>query len=114
ARWRRRAGGRAAQGGGRRVAPAGKNADGEYRWIQSRGVCVRDANGRPLRMVGSLTDIDGRKRMEAALRQSEERYSLALAASEEGHFDVDLDTGEAFNSERMNEIYGIAPGTHLG
>ena len=54
-----------------RVRPIG----GEYRWVQTRGLCVRDAAGRPIRMVGSVTDIDERKRIEAALRQSEERYA---------------------------------------
>ena len=94
-----------------RVRPTGGN--GEYRWIQTRGVCVRDANGRPIRMVGSLTDIDGRKRMEAALRESEERYSLAMDASQEGHFDVYIDTDQHFCSERLNEIHSLPPGTRL-
>ena len=92
-----------------RVRPIG----GEYRWVQSRGLCVRDAAGRPIRMVGSVTDIDERKGIEAALRQSEERYSLAMEATEEGHFDVNLDTDELFTSERLNEIYGFAPGTRF-
>ena len=86
---------------------------GEYRWVHSRGLCVRDSAGRPIRMVGSVTDVDERKRIEAALRQSEERYSLALEATEEGHFDVNLDTDELFTSERLNEIYGFAPGTRF-
>jgi PAS domain S-box-containing protein len=88
-------------------------AGGEYRWFQTRGQCVRDAAGRPIRMVGSVTDIDGRKRIEAALRQSEERSSLAMEATEEGHFDLNLDTGELFISERLNELYGFPPGTRF-
>src|SRR5262245_37059171 len=81
--------------------------DGVYRWRRLRGLCVRDAAGKPSRMAGSISDIDARKRAEQALRLSEERYALALEASEEGHFDNDLETGEIFVSARLNEIYGF-------
>jgi PAS domain S-box-containing protein len=49
----------------------------------------------------------------AALRLSEERYSSAIEASEEGYVDVNVDTGEFVTSERLNEIFGIAPGTRF-
>lgn len=38
---------------------------GELRWVLSRGkVVARDADGRPLRMVGSMSDITERRRAE--------------------------------------------------
>lgn len=33
------------------------HAEGSYRWMLCRGAAVRDANGRALRVAGSLTDI---------------------------------------------------------
>ncbi|MCY4746272.1 EAL domain-containing protein [Pelomonas sp. UHG3] len=40
--------------------------DGTWKWVLSRGMVIaRDAQGRPLRMVGTHTDITDRKRQEA-------------------------------------------------
>ena len=88
-----------------------RQLDGVYRWRRIHGICVRDANGRPQRMAGSFSDVDARRRAEDALRASEERYSLAMEASEEGYVDVNVDTDEFVTSERLNEIFGIARGT---
>ena len=43
--------------------------DGLWKWVLSRGMVVeRDAKGRPLRMIGTLTDISERKHAEEELR----------------------------------------------
>ncbi len=40
--------------------------DGSWKWVQTRGMVIaRDEQGRPLRMVGTHTDITERKRAEA-------------------------------------------------
>jgi PAS domain S-box-containing protein len=52
--------------------------DGVYRWFQSRGLPLRDANGRIVRWYNLLIDIDGRKRVEQELRRSEARKAAIL------------------------------------
>ncbi|CAG0958568.1 two-component system, sensor histidine kinase [Myxococcaceae bacterium] len=42
--------------------------DGGWRWFESRAMTVRDEAGRPVRVIGSLADIDSRKRAEEAER----------------------------------------------
>jgi PAS domain S-box-containing protein len=87
--------------------------NGHYRWVRVRGMCVRDGTGKPLRMAGSVSDIDARKRAEESLRQSEERYALAVAGSDDGVWDWDLTTGMAFESARARELQGLEPGPEL-
>ena len=51
--------------------------DGHYRWFRSRGQAVWDAEGQPVRMAGSLTDIHDRKLAEEALRDAQAEALLA-------------------------------------
>lgn len=48
-----------------------RTADGRWKWLLSVGQLVaRSADGRPLRLLGTHTDISARKHAEAALRDS--------------------------------------------
>jgi PAS domain S-box-containing protein len=86
---------------------------GKTRWILLTAICSRDASGAEERWTGSVSDVTGRRRAQEALLRSEERYSSAMEASEEGYVDVNVDTGEFVTSERLNEIFGIARGTRF-
>ena len=44
--------------------------EGGYRWFRLRGVAERDADGRVLRMAGSIRDIQKQKSAEDALREA--------------------------------------------
>jgi PAS domain S-box-containing protein len=88
-----------------------RHADGVYRWVRIRALCVRDATGRAMRMAGSVSDIDAERRAEAALRFSEQRVALAMEASGDGHWDWSIPTDEFYGSPRMLEMYGFPRGT---
>jgi len=51
-----------------------RRKDGSLAWVEIRGRTVeRLSDGRPLRMVGVISDITARKRAEQELRQAEDR-----------------------------------------
>jgi len=51
--------------------------DGSWRWVLSRGMVIsRDAQGQPLRMIGTHTDISQRKAAEATIWQQAHFDSL--------------------------------------
>ncbi|MCD6673178.1 MAG: PAS domain-containing protein [Burkholderiaceae bacterium] len=82
---------------------------GEMRWIHVRGLCVRDDDGRPLRIAGSISDIDARKRAEQALRQSEERYAIAMIGMNVAHWVWDVASDEVFASKNLASMVGLTP-----
>jgi PAS domain S-box-containing protein len=49
-------------------------ADGSYRWLETMGTLLFDDNGQPHKMVFSSRDVTERRRQQAELRESQERY----------------------------------------
>ena len=63
---------------------------GDWLWVLTRGKAVEhDADGRPIRMVGTHTDITERKKMEEALRESEEKFRTIFDRASDGIVLVD-------------------------
>ena len=81
-----------------------RGADGVYRWFHSRGLSLRDADGRIVRWYVLLTDIDERRRTEERLRRSEAYLSEAQKLSHTGSFGWSVPTGEIHWSEETCSI----------
>ncbi|WP_288379264.1 hybrid sensor histidine kinase/response regulator [uncultured Massilia sp.] len=61
-----------------------RRADGSYADIFDRGTVLRDADGRPLRMIGAMLDLSERNAAIAALRESERQFRTLFESIDEG------------------------------
>ena len=84
-----------------------RHKDGHYITVLTRGLPIRrDSDGAVVRIVGTHLDITEGKRTETALRQSEERLSLAFAGAQEGIWDWNLETDACVYSSRWKHMLG--------
>jgi PAS domain S-box-containing protein len=60
--------------------------DGSLCWVRDSVRVSRAEDGRSLRLDGVVTDVSERKRAEATLRESEERYRLLVELCPDGIF----------------------------
>jgi PAS domain S-box-containing protein len=81
--------------------------EGDSRITQCNALPLFDAEGNVRGAVGVLTDITDLKRTEAALRESEERLRFALNAAKAGTWEVSLDDGALFMSDRARALQGL-------
>ena len=56
--------------------------DGEHRWNECRAMPVRDAGGRVIKWIGTVADIEERRRLEERLRKAERETAESLALLE--------------------------------
>lgn len=77
--------------------------DGRYLWMQDSLRLIRDSDGNPLEVIGSLTDITDRKQMEEALKKKGEDQQLLIDQLSDAQ-------AQLLQSEKMASIGQLAAG----
>jgi PAS domain S-box-containing protein len=86
-----------------------RHKEGHYIHVLTRGLPIRrEPDGAVERIVGTHLDITERKRTESALRESEERLTLAFAGAQEGVWDWNLETDAVVYSSRWKQMLGYS------
>ncbi len=102
--------------------------DGEYQWFICRAMPTREGQEPITGWIGTITNIDNQKQLEAklldevanrqqadiALQQSQKRLELAMEAAQMGSWDWDIQTGKVHWSTSLERLFGMAPGSFDG
>jgi PAS domain S-box-containing protein len=79
------------------------NSAGEYLWMHDMLRLVSDDEGNPVEVVGSLTDITQRKKMEAELQRKGEEQDALIKKLQEAH-------AQLLQAEKMASVGQLAAG----
>jgi PAS domain S-box-containing protein len=78
-----------------------RHADGTWRWVRSRGgVSARDPSGKPLRIAGTISDVQAQKEAEEAFRDLIENLQAGVVVHE-------ADTSIRFSNAKAGELLGL-------
>lgn len=86
-----------------------RGKDGSYRWVLAKGrLFYRSEDGKPLRMVGTHTDITEAIEREAELKRINERFDCMMKATHELLWELDIASNQIFRSrDSLFKVYGI-------
>ncbi len=83
--------------------------DGSYKWILERGkVISRSPEGKPLRVIGTQTDISGRKAMETELEEAVARLTALIKNLRSGLMLETPGRKVQFVNQRYCDIFSIS------
>lgn len=89
-----------------------RTKSGSWIWLSaSAAIAERDANGRPLSLIGANVDITERKRAEEKLRRSEANLSEAQRLAKIGSWEFDIPRNVLTWSDELYRIFEVAPTT---
>jgi PAS domain S-box-containing protein len=86
-----------------------RRADGEWRWVVTYAAPWFSESGEYLGCVGSSPDVTDQKRIEHALRDSEERFRMATEALRGSVYDWDIASGRVARTAGLVDLVGYAP-----
>lgn len=92
-----------------------KNKAGEWRWFLDYGKVVsKDDEGKPIRMIGILRDVDEQQRAVQILKESEEYFRALIENSSDAISVLDEKGTVIYQSASFEKIMGYAKEERVG
>jgi PAS domain S-box-containing protein len=91
------------------IPPPGHEHAGKVRWVALDGSILRNAKGKPVRMLGVARDITERKCAEDALRNQEEAYRRLLGALPAAIYTTDAAGRITYCNQAAIDMWGMKP-----
>jgi len=91
-----------------------RRSDGAEHWVHGLGDLECDAAGQVVRMVGTIQDITERKRTEAALLDSEEKFRSFVETTTDWVWSMDSDGVHTYCNPAVTGILGYDPEELVG
>jgi PAS domain S-box-containing protein len=88
--------------------------DGVYRWLNMRGLPLRDRLGQIVRWYFLLTEVDDRKCAEDELRRSEARHRIVVETASDAVISIDESGAIILANPATKRIFGYRPEELIG
>ena len=87
-----------------------KTKTGKWKWFLDHGKIIkRDKNGKPIRMIGILRDIDNQHKTEETLKESEEHFRALIENSNDVVSVIDYKGNSKYRSPAYEKLIGFKP-----
>ncbi len=86
-----------------------KHKDGHWVWVLGRGKTIFDEEGRPVRMLGTHTDVSEKKALENKMARNEARLMEAQSIAHLGSWEWDIKEHKIRWSDELYKLLGEVP-----
>ena len=85
-----------------------RKADGSFATVVDKGYIIRNSQGRAIRLIGATSDISELKAKEEALEVANERFKMAMEATNELIWDWNIEEDTIIRSQAFEDVYGFS------